>query len=74
MHGVRIQSLVEELKIFLRKKKVPRACQNVSEFFIIVDTHAKLLQLCLTLCDPMNCSPSLPGSSAHGISQARILE
>ena len=27
---------------------------------------------CLTLCDPMDCSP--PGSSAHGILQARILE
>ena len=26
----------------------------------------------LTLCDPMDCS--LPGSSMHGISQARILE
>ena len=34
--------------------------------------RAKLLQLCLTLCDPMNCSP--PGSSGHGIHQARILE
>ena len=29
-------------------------------------------QLCLTLCNPMNCSP--PGSSVHGIFQARILE
>ena len=29
-------------------------------------------QLCLTVCDPMYCSP--PGSSVHGISQARILE
>ena len=29
-------------------------------------------QLCPTLCDPMDCS--LPGSSVHGISQARILE
>ena len=28
--------------------------------------------LCPTLCDPMDCSP--PGSSAHGILQARILE
>ena len=28
--------------------------------------------LCLTLCNPMNCS--LPGSSIHGIFQARILE
>ena len=32
---------------------------------------AKLLQLCLTLCDPTHCS--LPGSSVHGILQARIL-
>ena len=29
-------------------------------------------QSCLTLCDPMDCSPS--GSSVHGILQARILE
>ena len=29
-------------------------------------------QSCLTLCNPMNCS--LPGSSVHGILQARILE
>ena len=33
---------------------------------------AKSLQLCLTLCDPMDCSP--PGSSVHGTLQARILE
>ena len=31
-----------------------------------------VIQLCLTLCIPMNCS--LPGSSTHGILQARILE
>ena len=31
-----------------------------------------ITQLCLTLCDPMECSP--PGSSVHGILQARILE
>ena len=29
-------------------------------------------QFCLDLCNPMDCS--LPGSSVHGISQARILE
>ena len=29
-------------------------------------------QLCPTLCDPMDCS--LPGSSVHGVFQARILE
>ena len=34
--------------------------------------HAQLLQSCLTLCNPMNCSP--PGSCVHEIFQARILE
>ena len=34
--------------------------------------HAKLLQSCLTLFDPMDCSPL--GSSVPGILQARILE
>ena len=29
-------------------------------------------QSCLSLCDPLDCSP--PGSSVHGILQARILE
>ena len=29
-------------------------------------------QLCPTLCDPMDCSP--PGSSIHGILQAKVLE
>ena len=33
---------------------------------------AKSLQLCLTLCNPMDCS--LPGSSVHGIVHARVLE
>ena len=32
----------------------------------------ELAMLCLTLCDPLDCS--LPGSSVHGILQARILE
>ena len=39
---------------------------------ILVHLHAKSLQLCPTLCDPMDCSP--PCSSVHGISQATILE
>ena len=31
-----------------------------------------VIKSCTTLCDPMDCSP--PGSSVHGIFQARILE
>ena len=36
-----------------------------------VHVRTKSLPSHLTLCDPMNCSP--PGSSVHGILQARIL-
>ena len=32
----------------------------------------EVTQLCLTLCNPMDCS--LPGFSVHGIFQARVLE
>ena len=38
----------------------------------LLQTHTKLLQSCLTLCDPMDYSP--PGSPVHGILQVRILE
>ena len=34
--------------------------------------ETEVAQLCLTLCDTMDCS--LPGSSIHGIFQARVLE
>ena len=37
-----------------------------------VKSESKVTQLCPTLRDPMDCSP--PGSSAHGIFQARVLE
>ena len=37
-----------------------------------VKSESEDAQLCLTLSDPMDCS--LPGSSVHGISQARVLE
>ena len=38
---------------------------------VCVHAHAHA-KLCLTLCNPMDCSPS--GSSVHGIFQSRILE
>ena len=37
-----------------------------------VKSESEVAQLCPTLRDPMDCS--LPGSSAHGIFQARVLE
>ena len=35
-------------------------------------SESEVAQSCPTLCDPMDCS--LPGSSVHGIFQARTLE
>ena len=37
-----------------------------------VKSESEVTQSCLTLSDPMDCS--LPGSSVHGIFQARVLE
>ena len=37
-----------------------------------VKSESEVTQLCLTLRDPMDFS--LPGSSVHGIFQARVLE
>ena len=36
------------------------------------ETESEVAQSCPTLCNPMDCS--LPGSSLHGILQARVLE
>ena len=37
-----------------------------------VKSESEVAQLCPTPSDPMDCSP--PGSSVHGIFQARVLE
>ena len=37
-----------------------------------VKSESEVAQSCLTLSDPMDCSP--PGSSVHGIFQASVLE
>ena len=43
-------------------------CMNTSG----VESESVVAQSCPTLCDPMDCIP--PGSSIHGIFQARVLE
>ena len=46
---------------------------NVSRFETAYTMkESEVAQSCPTLCDPVDCSP--PGSSVHGILQARILE
>ena len=44
----------------------------VKPILMFAAAAAKSLQLCPTLCDPIDSSP--PGSSIHGIFQARVLE
>ena len=41
-------------------------------FNFALESESEVTQSCLTLCNPMDCS--LPGSSVHGILQARILK
>ena len=40
--------------------------------WLLATSWSEVTQSCLTLCDPVDCSPS--GSSIYGILQARILE
>ena len=39
---------------------------------VLTHIYSKVAQSCPSLCNPVDCSP--PGSSIHGILQARILE
>ena len=51
-----------------RESKQKQTWQNANIWVIWkkgVCVHAKSLQLCLTVCNPIDCS--LPGSSVHGI-------
>ena len=50
------------------QKKMKRKPTKLGES----ESESKVSQSCPTLCNPMDCS--LPGSSAHGIFQARVLE
>ena len=49
-----------------------RALVRLGESQLTTRMFGKSLQSCLTLCNSVDCNP--PGSSVHGILQARILE
>ena len=46
--------------------------EELKSLLMKVKSESEVAQSCPTLSDPMDCS--LPGSSAHGIFQARVLE
>ena len=53
-------------------RRIPIHCECLIHSGTVSAWSAKSLQLCPTLCDPMDYSP--PGSYVHGILQARMLE
>ena len=65
---VRGRSSKDELRWTLKFKFetwLERSCRAL-------ESESEVAHSCLTLSDPMDCS--LPGSSVHGIFQARVLE
>ena len=51
---------------------LPQTCDLIGRRCLESESESEVAQSCPTLCDPVDCSP--PGSSVHGILQARILE
>ena len=57
------------VNIWMDREDVAYIWRNIIQLW---KTESEVVQSRLTLCDPMDCN--LPGSSIHGIFQARILE
>ena len=75
MNGLECRTAHEEgiiVFVLWRKREHPPSWFRVRALESGVRAWAKSLQLCPTVCDPVDCSP--PGSSVHGILQARTLE
>ena len=58
-------------KTYMRLRQMETIVRKSSIYYMISPKQSDK-ESCLTLWDPMDCS--LPGSSVHGILQARILE
>ena len=71
IHGI-FQARVLEWGAMAFSADEGRAQEFLPCFSLLKCVCAKSLQSCPTLCDLMDCNP--PGSSVHGILQARILE
>ena len=77
--SLRALSLVQKYELFIVRSTISlthvKELDNMTkptEHVQINTIVSEVAQSCLTLCDPMD--GSLPGSSVHGIFQARILE
>ena len=71
-----IKTLIEIRGECMNKVRMSTEIENIRKYQTEITElkntmYAQFLQLCLTLCDSVDCS--LPGSLAHGIFPARIL-
>ena len=74
------KSVMETLKIYSVNNTLNIQCSHIVtglrslslSLSLSLSSLSPAAQLCPTLCHPMDCSP--PGSSVHGILQARTLE
>ena len=71
MDAVKVKSL-GQFRLFVMPWVVAYHTPPSTGFCSESESGNEVAQLCLTLWNPMDCS--LPGSSVHGIFQARILE
>ena len=78
--GVLYDSAITFLGIYLEETIIQKdthtpmfitELSTIAKIHMCVFVHAKLLQSCPTLCNPIDHSP--PGSSVHELFQARIL-
>ena len=72
-----VHNLVWEavIKTILKEKKCKKAkwlCEEALQITEEIKVKSDVAQSCPALCNLMDCS--LPGSSIHGIFQARVLE
>ena len=69
--AIREENKIQGIQIRKEEVKLSLFADDVIPYISSVQ-FSSVAQSCLTLCDPTDCSP--PGSSVHGILQARILE
>ena len=55
----------------MNRRTKREGAQYLLDKYVLYKVKVKVAQSCPTLCDSMDCSP--PGSSVHGLLQARIL-
>ena len=63
--------LIELWVFYFFKEAFLKTCAQIRKIYLQIKMKVLVTQPCLTLCDPVDCS--LPGSSVHGILQARTL-